>query len=314
MTISVKCFGRCVKIELKQLEFFLTCAECGSLGKAAIKLYTSQPNVSKVIRSFENELGSRLFERTSKGLRLTAYGKSIYEYALNVVKNANIISSIKPAKNRNTFYVSTYQSYSMAQILINLYKDIPDINIEHRHGTVEEIITQVEQGVSELGVLYVAQNRLNAFLNIISGKKLEFVTLGKFEACAYVGPNSPYYHKESINFEQLAKLKYVRGLNDFFSVEDGLKLFDLGAINMADLQSVVHTSSDHLSTGLISQTDLVEMGINFDYPNQNRYELKNLSIEGVNSCLVLGYISEKDRILSAYAAKFIEYILEIINP
>ena len=75
-------------MELKQLEFFLTCANCGSLGKTAEKLYTSQPNVSKVIRALEDELGGALFDRTSKGMKLTEYGKSIYNYALSSVRSA----------------------------------------------------------------------------------------------------------------------------------------------------------------------------------------------------------------------------------
>lgn len=78
-------------MEFKQLEFFLMCVECGSFGKAAERLYTTQPNVSRVIYALESELGNKIFERTSRGLRLTDYGKSIYNYALNAVKNTNLI-------------------------------------------------------------------------------------------------------------------------------------------------------------------------------------------------------------------------------
>ena len=94
-------------MELKQLEFFLMCVDCGSLGKAAERLYTSQPNVSKVIRSLEEELGNNVFERTSRGLRLTPYGKSIYDYALNTVKNANLILNSRSTRKKNTLYIST---------------------------------------------------------------------------------------------------------------------------------------------------------------------------------------------------------------
>ena len=68
-------------MELKQLEYFITVTETGSLGKAAIKLYTSQPNVSKVIKKLEDELGCELFDRTTRGLRLNGNGLKIYEYA-----------------------------------------------------------------------------------------------------------------------------------------------------------------------------------------------------------------------------------------
>ena len=47
-------------MDMKQLEFFVTACERGSLSKAAECLYTSQPNISKNIRSLERELGRPL--------------------------------------------------------------------------------------------------------------------------------------------------------------------------------------------------------------------------------------------------------------
>lgn len=204
-------------MELKQLEFFLQCGECGSLGKAAEKLYTSQPNVSKVIRLLEEELGSPVFIRTSRGLRLTAYGKSIYDYALNSVKNARLIMNTKQAaKAENNLSVSTWQSNSISKLIVDAYKADPDIHIEYRQGTVEEIITHVEQGLSEIGILYVAQNKVSPFFNIIARKNLQFVALAKRKACLYAGPNSPLYESGQVSAEMLPSLKYVSSLSDFF--------------------------------------------------------------------------------------------------
>ena len=53
-------------MELKQLEYFMVACEKGSFNQAAECLYTSQPNVSKVIGMLEQELGRALFERTSR--------------------------------------------------------------------------------------------------------------------------------------------------------------------------------------------------------------------------------------------------------
>ena len=47
-------------MELKQLEYFTIVCEKGSFSQAAECLYTSQPNVSKVISSLEKELGRKL--------------------------------------------------------------------------------------------------------------------------------------------------------------------------------------------------------------------------------------------------------------
>ena len=50
-------------MDMKQLEFFVTACERGSLSKAAECLYTSQPNISKNIRRLERELGRPLLKR-----------------------------------------------------------------------------------------------------------------------------------------------------------------------------------------------------------------------------------------------------------
>lgn len=301
-------------MELKQLEFFIAACECGSLSRAAEKLYTSQPNVSKVIRSLEDELGNSLFDRTSKGLKLTPYGKSIYEYAMNAVKNAEFIYTIKGRNKRNTFYVSTYQSNTIAMLLTDLYVNNKDITIEHRQGTVEEILNHVEHGISELGLLYVSHKQLNAFQNIVKRKDLSFVMLGRLKACVYAGPNSPLYERESIGVEELSELRYIRGLSDFFSIDDGLEHLSLGPINSEYMHPVVYTNSEHLTINLMLYTDLTEIGIEFNYPGLGQYPIKNLSIIGEGSSLILGYVTEEGHVLSKYASELINSIKAIINP
>lgn len=55
-------------MDIRQLEYFLAVCERGSINKAAACLYTTQPNVSKVIASFEAELGRELFKRSHRGM------------------------------------------------------------------------------------------------------------------------------------------------------------------------------------------------------------------------------------------------------
>ena len=183
-------------MELKQLEFFCACVEWGSLSKSAERLYTSQPNMSKVIRSLENELGSPLFERTSKGLQLTAYGKEVYDYALGILKNVDLMKGLKDRQRSSTFDISTYPSIMMANLLVKLYHQYKHIGINHREGNVEEIICHVEQAASEIGVLYVSKKHLTAFFNILARRKICFVPLANLKACLYAGPNSSVYSKD----------------------------------------------------------------------------------------------------------------------
>jgi DNA-binding transcriptional LysR family regulator len=63
------------RIRLRDLHVLLAVAECGSMSKAAIRLAISHPVVSKTVSDLEQALGVRLFDRNSRGVELTAYGR-----------------------------------------------------------------------------------------------------------------------------------------------------------------------------------------------------------------------------------------------
>ena len=58
-------------MDLKQLQYLVTCAQAGSFSDAAKTLYSTQSSVSKVIKALEDNLGMQLFERLPRGIRLT---------------------------------------------------------------------------------------------------------------------------------------------------------------------------------------------------------------------------------------------------
>ena len=66
-------------VNLELYRVFYTVAKSGSLTKAAEELYISQPAVSQSIKQLENQLGVTLFNRTHRGMELSAQGgKAIF--------------------------------------------------------------------------------------------------------------------------------------------------------------------------------------------------------------------------------------------
>lgn len=59
---------------------FYDVAKCGSISKTATMNYTSQPAISRSIKALENELNTKLFYRTKKGIELTEKGKELFFY------------------------------------------------------------------------------------------------------------------------------------------------------------------------------------------------------------------------------------------
>ncbi len=75
---------------LRQLRVFVTVAETGSIGAAAEVLGTTQPPLSRMLMRFERGLGIALFDRHSRGVRLTAAGEALLPSARGVLESLRI--------------------------------------------------------------------------------------------------------------------------------------------------------------------------------------------------------------------------------
>ena len=64
-------------VNLDLYRVFYTVAKCGSLTRAAEELYISQPAVSQSVKQLESQLGVSLFNRTHRGMELSAQGGKI---------------------------------------------------------------------------------------------------------------------------------------------------------------------------------------------------------------------------------------------
>lgn len=73
------------EIELRHLRYFLAVAETFHFGKAAQKLGIAQPPLSQQIRNLERMLGYALFDRTTRGVKLTTVGQFFRERAVNTL-------------------------------------------------------------------------------------------------------------------------------------------------------------------------------------------------------------------------------------
>lgn len=76
---------------LQQMKYIIAIVHCGSITKAAKQLYISQPSLSNAVKDIENEIGIEIFQRSAKGITLTADGSEFLSYARQVVEQAELM-------------------------------------------------------------------------------------------------------------------------------------------------------------------------------------------------------------------------------
>ena len=161
---------------LKQLEYVVKVAECGTVSGAAKALFVAQPSLSAAIQELESEMHLTLFHRTNKGVIVTKEGEVFLSYARQILEQTALLESRYKGDpvRKQAFCVST-QHYSFA---VNAFVDLirerggDRYDFSLRETQTYEIIEDVAQRKSEIGLLY-----LNDFNRTALQKLLPFRSL-----------------------------------------------------------------------------------------------------------------------------------------
>lgn len=131
-------------MELRHLRCFIVLAEELHFGNAARRLHITQPPLSSSIRQLEESLGTRLFERDSRSVRLTAVGAAFLPEALRAVAQAQATEEAGRALaagkvgNLHLGFTSSMLYRGMPEILRSFSARHPDVDVRLTDLTVVE--------------------------------------------------------------------------------------------------------------------------------------------------------------------------------
>jgi DNA-binding transcriptional LysR family regulator len=144
-------------MDIHQLKTFVVVAREGSITRASELLHLSQPAASAHIKAIEDALDVVLFERTPRGMRLTADGTRLLakaEHAL--VAHRDILDEATRIKGRLAGRLrigagSNSNSEAVGKLLMVMAERCPDVEVTLRHGTSQEILAGLRNDTLDAG-------------------------------------------------------------------------------------------------------------------------------------------------------------------
>jgi DNA-binding transcriptional LysR family regulator len=135
-------------MDAADLRLFAAVARTGGIGKAALELNTVQSNVTARLKALEDRLGTTLFERSHRGVALTAAGRRLLPYADRLVRlledaTRAVHDDGRPAGPLAIGTLETTAALRLSPFLARFVKAHPAVDLSLKTGTTCELVAEV---------------------------------------------------------------------------------------------------------------------------------------------------------------------------
>jgi DNA-binding transcriptional LysR family regulator len=298
------------RLKLQDLHVLMTVVQAGTMGKAAQRLNTTQPNISRAIAGLEHAFGVRLLDRHRQGIAPTEYGRALLDCGTAVfddlrqgVKKIELLADPGAGEVRigSTFY--TGETFVTA-VIERLSRRHPRMTF---HLVASDETDKLYRDLHERKVDFLIARKGGR----LSAEKLGFEILYAPSSVVVAGSRSPWARRRGIAFAELVNEPWVLP-----SPEDtmGPMYLDIFSANGLDYPRVVVFASEPgprlnlVATGrfLTIHTSVLRFS--------NRPEITVLPVKLQHARAPVGIITLKNRTLSPVAQLFIETAREVAKP
>ena len=198
-------------MEIKHLQYFIKVTQTGSFTRAADELYMTQPAVSRIIKSLEDEIGMPLFIRSRKKLLLTDAGKVFYEHAQKMEEQFQMLQvSLNSLSNRTKGHIriglpSIIDSIFFSRLIASFHKEYPDITFQLIEDGSKGIEEKVMNEKLDFGVVFLPA----------SHPVFEAYSLGQESLKLIVPSKHRLAHRKEVDLDELKDEDFIMFNKDF---------------------------------------------------------------------------------------------------
>lgn len=184
-------------MNLHHLKYFLTIVEEGSISAASKKLLVGQPALSAQLKSFEEWIGMKLFDRIGKKLVITSSGEYVLKYAKEIMKLENeLISGLSHAEHHiwKEFTIGVQESVpkSISTHAVSALIKVKPIHVKIIEGTGEELFQLLTESKIDvfIGNFRPMNSQKNIVYHSLGREKVSITGAKKYSALKRNFPNS----------------------------------------------------------------------------------------------------------------------------
>lgn len=296
-------------MDLKQLQYFVVCAQTGSFSDAAKVLYSTQPSVSKVVKALEDALGMQLFERLPRGIRLTVQGQKVYRYACRITNEIDTLENMAAHGMTKWIRVSLNPSSWFANQFVDFYNETYEKNYHFQLTTagVRSVMDRVRDYVDDIGFVYILSQQKENFLHEISRNKLQFVPMYETDVVFYPGKETELYDssKSKVELKDLDGVRFIQNYQDEF--------FDIGSVHeesfqWKDIDISVLTNSDYIMEKMLKNSRV--SNVSGSYLSENKTgTTPGIPLNMGDSKVLFGYIVHKREKINESVQELIDFLV-----
>jgi len=296
-------------VSLKQLRYFIATAETGQLSKAARSTHVSQSAITAAIKSLEELMQVRLFERQQQGVSLTPEGHRFYIRAKEVIDSLEDalreprfnVHNVKGSVNVSASY--TVLGYFLPVLLARFRANYPDVEIDLCDMSRPAIEQAINDGSTELGIVILS--------NIENLQAYSHHTLIRARRQLWLAANHPLLEKEQVSLKDISQYPYIQITED--EGEESTQRY--WAANGETPNIGFRTSSMEGLRGLIAHSFGVTILSDMVYRpwSLEGKKIETRPIENQVPDMQVGIIWKKDTVLSKPAQAMRELLIQICS-